>query len=155
MFVFCLTAASGTTVLLDYIANIIWNIDIPPMINKSLYVSLIVHSYFHWHVHSILIIFVPTEVVCFWTLQSAASAARRSHDTTTAADVGGATLWPPASSSAAVACLRRRYRASGRRRRRRNPATAADVGGASYHLRPMGCRLAQRRRDGCPVAPTR
>ncbi len=36
MFVFCLTAASGTTVLLDYIANIIWNIDIPPMINKSL-----------------------------------------------------------------------------------------------------------------------
>ena len=27
---------------------------------------------------------MPTEVVCFWTLQSAASAARRSHDTTTA-----------------------------------------------------------------------
>ena len=24
------------TVLLDYISNIIWNIDIPPMINKSL-----------------------------------------------------------------------------------------------------------------------
>lgn len=45
---------------------------------------------------------MPTEVICLWTLQSAASAARRSHDTTTAADVGGATLWPPASSSAAV-----------------------------------------------------
>jgi hypothetical protein len=32
--IFCSTAASGTTVLLDYIANIIWNIDIPPMINE-------------------------------------------------------------------------------------------------------------------------
>ncbi len=95
-----------------------------------------------------------TEVVCFWTLQpeSAASAARRNHDTTTAADVGGATLWPPASSSAAVACPRRRYR--GRRRRRRKTATVADVGGASYHLLPLGCWLAQRRRDGCPVAST-
>ncbi len=31
--VFCLTAASGTTVLLDYIANNIWKVDIPPMIN--------------------------------------------------------------------------------------------------------------------------
>jgi hypothetical protein len=34
MAVFCLTAASGTTVLLDYIASIVWNIDIPPMINQ-------------------------------------------------------------------------------------------------------------------------
>jgi hypothetical protein len=38
MFVFCLTAAPGTKDLLDYhdIANIAWNIDIPPMINESL-----------------------------------------------------------------------------------------------------------------------
>ncbi len=43
MFIFCLTAAAvqhpmirdnGTSVLLDYIANIIWNIDIPPMMNE-------------------------------------------------------------------------------------------------------------------------
>ena len=58
MFVFCLTAASGTTVLLDYIANIIWNIDIPPMINKSLQVCLIVDSYFQlarsFHTNSFL-----------------------------------------------------------------------------------------------------
>jgi hypothetical protein len=38
MFVLCLTAAPGTKDLLDYhdIANIVWNIDIPPMINESL-----------------------------------------------------------------------------------------------------------------------
>ena len=58
MFVFCLTTASGTTVLLDYVANTIWNIDIPPMTNKSLKVCLIVHSYFQlacsFHTNSFL-----------------------------------------------------------------------------------------------------
>ena len=58
MVFFCLTAASGTTVLLDFIANIIWNIDIPPMIKKSLKVCLIVHSYFQlarsFHTNSFL-----------------------------------------------------------------------------------------------------
>ncbi len=36
IFVFCLTAASGTTIssLLNYIANILWNIDMHPMINE-------------------------------------------------------------------------------------------------------------------------
>ena len=46
LFVFCVTAASGTTVLQNYIADIVWNIDISPMINESLQVCLIVHSYF-------------------------------------------------------------------------------------------------------------
>ncbi len=79
---------------------------------------------------------------------------------TTNADVGDATLWPPASagvrswplltpttsSSEAVACPSRSCR--GRQRRQRNPATAADVGGTTYFLRPLGCWLA--RADGCP-----
>jgi hypothetical protein len=55
----CVTAASGTTVSLDYIADIIWNIDIPLRINESLQVFLIVHSYFQL-VRSILIHFCAT-----------------------------------------------------------------------------------------------
>ena len=50
-------AASRTTVLLDYNANIIWNIHMPPMINELSYVCdrwsncfLRIYPIFNWHI---------------------------------------------------------------------------------------------------------
>ena len=139
MFVFYLTAASGTTVLLDYIANIIWNIDIPPMINESSMVCLIVHSYFQ-----LARSFRSNSFLC--QQKSFASGLY----SLPPVRPGRVTTLPLLPTSAVRLCghLRRLLQ------RWLAPATEADVGVASYHLHPLGCGMAQRRRDGCPVAPT-
>ena len=136
MFVFCLTAASETTVLLDYIANIIWNIDIPPMINESSMVCLIVHSYFH-----LAPSFSSNSFLC--QQKSFASGLY----SLLPVRPGRVTTLPLLPTSAVRLCGHQRRHLQ----RWLAPATAADVGVASYHLRPLGCGLAQRR---CPVAPT-
>ena len=153
MVVFCLTTASGTTDLLDYIASIIWNIDYDDWNSSNDKPS---HYRFVWLLTPISNLHVHSKLIHF-----CANRSRLLLDSTVCCQCG------PAESRHYHCCRRRRcdfvatcvvFCSGGawprRRRRRRNPATAADVGGASYHLRPLGCGLAHRRRDGCPVAPT-